>query len=83
MIPARFAVCALLVSMFSIAALSCSGEKAEKSVVEQSVERLGKAKKDAEKVKMDVEKATGKKLEEVDKELDDAKKSLDEMEKKN
>lgn len=83
MIPARFAVCLLLVSMFSVTALSCSGEKAEKPVVEQYVDRLGKAKKDAEKMKVDVEKATSKKLEDVNKELNDATKSLDETEKKN
>lgn len=82
MIPARFAVFALFVPILFIASFSCSGEKVEKSVVEQSVERLGNAKKDAEKIKMDIEKADAKKLEEVDKDLNDAKKSLEEAEKK-
>jgi hypothetical protein len=83
MIPARFAVRVLLVSMFSVTALSCSGEKAEKPAVEQYVDRLGKAKKDAEKMKVDVEKATSEKLEEVDKDVNDATKSLNDTEKKN
>jgi hypothetical protein len=83
MIPARFVVCALFVSVFSIAAACCSGEKAEKPVTEQYVDRLGQAKKDAEKVKVDAEKATGKKLEEATREVDSATKNLNEMEKKN
>lgn len=77
MIPARFAVCAAIISMFSITAVSCSAEKVEKPAVEQYVDKLGKAKKDAENVKKDVEKATAKMLDEADKPLNEAKKSLD------
>jgi hypothetical protein len=82
MIPARFAVCAAVISMFCITAVSCSGEKVDKPVVEQYVDKLGKAKKDAENVKKEVEKATSKMLDEADKPLSEAKKSLDEMERK-
>lgn len=82
MIPARFAVCAVVLSILSLMTVSCSGEKAEKSAVEQSMDRLQKAKTDAENVKKEVEKATGKMLDEADKTLSEAKKSLDEMEKK-
>jgi hypothetical protein len=82
MIPARFVACTLFVSIFSIAALSCSGEKAEKPAAEQYVDRLGKAKKDAEKAKADVEKAAGAKLEEANKALNEATKSLGQTEKK-